>query len=142
MKYALWTSQVLLALLFLVMGGMKLVLPGESLTEQMPFFPELFIRFIAICEVLGALGMVLPGLFHTHTELTPLAAAGLFIIMVGATVATSMTMGVSMTVLPVIAGLMAAFVAYGRWRVAPLNDSSHPDRERNSGIARTSRAAV
>src|SRR3954470_10167012 len=100
MKYVLWTAQVLLALVFLFTGGMKLMLPDEALTEQIPLLPTLFVRFIAVCEGLGAFGLILPGLFRMHTELTPLAAAGLTVIMVGATIITFATMGAVMAIVP------------------------------------------
>jgi hypothetical protein len=58
---ALWIVQGLLALLFLFAGGMKLVLPIESMTEQMPM-PGWFLRFIGVAEALGGLGLILPGL--------------------------------------------------------------------------------
>jgi hypothetical protein len=134
MKYALWTAQILLALVFLVMGGMKLVLPDAALAEDMPaFLPVLFIRFIAVCEVLGAVGMILPGLFGIRTELTPLAAAGLTVIMVGATVIVAATMGVAMALMPLVCGILAAFVAYGRWQVLPLGE-----RDQQRKLVRTS----
>ena len=63
MTYALWIVQGLLALIFLFAGGMKLVQPLEVLTEQTPL-PGLFVRFIGVAEVLGALGVILPGLLR------------------------------------------------------------------------------
>ena len=119
MKRALWIIQVLLALLFLFAGGMKLVLPIEEMTKQLPM-PGLFLRFIAVCEVLGALGLIFPGLLRVRPALTPLAAAGLVIIMIGATVATLMTTGVVVALFPLVVGILAGFVAYGRWRLALL----------------------
>ncbi len=117
MTYALWTVQGLLALIFLFTGGMKLVLPMEELTAQMPL-PGLFVRFIGLAEVLGAHGLILPGLVHIRPGLTPLAAAGLVIIMIGATVVTLATMDAALALIPLVIGLLAAFVAYGRWRLA------------------------
>jgi uncharacterized membrane protein len=70
MTYALWIVQGLLALLFLFAGGMKLVQPIEVLTEQMPL-PGLFVRFIGVAEVLGAIGLILPGLLRMWPGLTP-----------------------------------------------------------------------
>ena len=93
-NYVLWTVQGLLALLFLFAGGMKLALPIEVLTKQMPL-PGLFLRFIGMAEVLGAIGLILPGLLRIRQGLTPLAAAGLVIVMIGATVLTLATGGVS-----------------------------------------------
>ena len=85
MTYVLWIVQVLLAALFLFAGVMKLILPLDKMTGPVPV-PGLFLRFIGVCETLGALGLILPGLFRIRPGLTPLAAAGLVIIMLGATV--------------------------------------------------------
>ena len=127
--YALWTIQGLLALIFLYAGGMKLAMSTEELAAAMTLpLPILFVRFIAVCEVLGALGLVLPGVFGIRTDLTPLAAEGLVVLMIGAVTITVTTMDVSMAILPLVVGVLAATVAYGRTRVAPLTDrrSSHP----------------
>ena len=118
MNIALWIAQGLLAAVFLIAGGMKLVMPIEEMTTQIAL-PGLFLRFIAVCEVLGAIGVVLPWLLLIRPGLTPLAATGLVIIMLGATVTTLVTAGVAMALFPLVVGILAAFVAYGRWRVAP-----------------------
>ena len=115
----LWVAQVLLALLYLFAGSSKLVMSIEEMTRDVPM-PGPFLRFIGMAEVAGALGLVLPGLLGVKPGLTPLAAAGLAIIMVGATVITMKTMGFGVSLIPLVAGLLAAFVAYGRWRLAPL----------------------
>ena len=75
MTHALWIVQGLLAALFLFAGGVKLVLPLDQLTGPVPL-PGLFVRFIAVAEVLGALGLILPGLLGIRPGLTPPAAAG------------------------------------------------------------------
>lgn len=113
MTYALWIVQGLLALLFLFTGGMKLVLPIEVMTQQMPV-PGLFLRFIGLAEVLGAIGLILPGLLRIRPGLTPLAATGLVIIMIGATVLTLAGGDVAPALIPLVVGLLSAFVAYGR----------------------------
>jgi uncharacterized membrane protein YphA (DoxX/SURF4 family) len=124
MTYALWIVQVLLTLTFLFTGGMKLVVPLDEMTKQMPVpLPGSFLRFIGVCEVVGGLGLVLPGLLRIRPGLTPLAAAGLVIIMAGATAITAAGSDVTLALIPLTVGLLAAFVAYGRWRVAP-----HPGR--------------
>jgi uncharacterized membrane protein YphA (DoxX/SURF4 family) len=115
MTYALWIVQALLALLFLFAGGMKLVLSVEEMTKQMPL-PGPFLRFIGVAEVLGAIGLILPGLLDIRPGLTPLAAAGLVIIMIGATVLTATTGSIASALFPLVVGFLAAFVAYGRWR--------------------------
>jgi uncharacterized membrane protein YphA (DoxX/SURF4 family) len=123
MNIALWIVQALLAALFLFAGGTKLVLPIDEMTKQMPM-PGLFLRFIGVCEVLGALGLILPGLTSIRTGLTPLAAVGLVLIMIGATVVTLMTGEIAMSLFPLVVGIFAAFVAYGRWRLAPYSTQS------------------
>jgi len=118
MTYGLWIVQVLLALLFLFTGGMKLVLPLEKLTGPIPL-PGLFLRFIGVAEVLGAIGLVLPGLLRIRPGLTPLAAAGLVIIMIGATVINVLGGDVASALISLVVGLLLVFVAYGRWRLTP-----------------------
>jgi len=117
MNILLWIIQIILALLFLFAGIPKLIYPADILQANAPpgaiHFSDLFLKVIGICEVLGAFGLVLPGLFRTRRGLTPLAALGLFIIMIGAVV-VSIPQGVAFTIIPAVAGLLCAFVAYGR----------------------------
>jgi len=125
MNVALWIVQALLALLFLFAGGMKLVLPIEELTKQMPLtLPGWFIRFIGVVEVLGAVGVILPWLTGIQPRLTPLAAAGLVILMIGAVVYGLLAGDPVSALLPLVVGILAAFVAYGRWKVTPQPGSS------------------
>jgi uncharacterized membrane protein YphA (DoxX/SURF4 family) len=119
LTYVLWIVQVLLAALYAFSGSMKFILPAEQLTQPVPL-PLLFVRFIGVCELLGALGLLLPGLLRIRPGLTPLAAALLVIIMIGATVLTAIYMGVAPALIPALVGLLDGFVAYSRWRLAPL----------------------
>jgi hypothetical protein len=125
MTYALWIVQGLLAALFLFAGGAKLVLPLDQMAGPVAL-PGWFLRFLGVAEVLGALGLVLPGLLRIRPGLTPLAAAGLLIIMIGATVLTLVGGMVAVALMNAVVALLAAFVAYGRWRLAPHSGSSHP----------------
>jgi len=121
MKYVLWILQVLLALLFIFAGVVKLVMPMEQMVSQMPFpVPGQLLRFVAVTEIVGAAGLILPGLFGIRTELTPLAAAGLVIIMIGATAITIAGGMVLAALFPLVVGLLCAYVAYIRWAVAPI----------------------
>ena len=115
----LWIAQGLLAALFLFTGGSKLATPVTVLAAQ-SHLSGAFMKFIGVCEVLGALGLVLPGVTHIRPGLTPLAAALLVIIMIGATISTAIMLP-SLLPLPLVVLLLTAFVAYGRWRLAPLN---------------------
>ena len=121
MKYVLWILQVLLALLFVFAGVVKLVMPAEQMISQMPFpVPVRLLRFVAVAELAGAAGLILPGLLRIRTGLTPLAAFGLVFVMIGATVVT-VAGGMTVAALfPFIVGVLCAFVAYARWMMAPL----------------------
>jgi len=127
MNIALWIVQALLAALFLFAGGMKLVLPIEEMMKQMPLpLPGWFVRFTGIVEGLGALGLILPWLLGIRPNLTPLAAAGLVIVMIGATVYTAAAGDLASALMPLLVGLLCAFVAYGRWRLAPHRRPAYP----------------
>jgi DoxX-like family len=110
---ALWIVQGLLAVIFLFAGSMKLILPIEALSGPVAL-PGPFLRFIGVAEVLGAIGLIFPWLLRIRPGLTPLAAAGLVVIMTGATVVTAMAGQVAPALVPLIVGLLAALVAYGR----------------------------
>jgi hypothetical protein len=118
----LWIAQGVLALVFLFTGGSKMAMPADVLAAQ-SHLPGLFMKFIGVCEILGAFGLILPGLLHVRPGLTPLAAAGLLIILIGATVSTAILMPVALP-MPIIIGLLTAYVAYGRWRLAPLDGAA------------------
>jgi hypothetical protein len=119
----LWTAQTLLALLFLFAGVMKLAMPIDKMEGPIAF-PLALIRFIGVAETLGALGLILPGLLRVWTALTSLAASGLVIIMIGATAVTTVGIGVAPALFPLIVGLVAATIAYGRWHPLALRDGS------------------
>ena len=113
MPYALWAVQGLLALVFLSAGGGKLFMSAQDLNEDF-LMPDEFMRFIGVAEVLGAIGLILPGVLRIRPGLTPLAAAGLVIIMTGATVHGLAGGDSAEALVPFVLGLLAAFVAYGR----------------------------
>ena len=115
----LWVVQGMLAALFLVAGGMKLVLPIEAMAGPIAL-PGLFMRFIGVAEVAGAIGLVLPSLLKIQPRLTPVAAAGLVIIMIGATALTGVEGAVAMAAMPAVVGVLAGFVAYGRLWSSPI----------------------
>ena len=122
MNIVLWIIQILLTLLFLFAGGTKLFMSEAALKQMTPpnsiVLPILLLRFIGLCEVLGALGLILPGITRIRRGLTPLAACGLLIIMIGAVVITVMGLGAAAAITPLVAGVLCAVVAYGLrdWR--------------------------
>jgi putative oxidoreductase len=117
----LWVAQVLLFLAFMGAGGMKLVTPAEELLKLDPTQLIPLTRFIGVAEVLGALGMILPAASRIRPGLTPLAALGLFTIMVLASGVHVMKGDIAQAI-PVVGslGALAAFVAWGRWKKVPI----------------------
>lgn len=119
MNILLWIVQILLALLFLFAGGTKLFIPADVLQQNVPpnaiRFSEMFLKFIGALEVLGALGLLLPGITRIRKGLTSLAALGLLILMIGAVVVVVVIgEGAKAAIVPAVVGLLCAFVAYGR----------------------------
>ena len=111
----LWIIQGVLAFIFLFAGSMKLIVPVEVLLAQMPLpLPGLFIHFIGIIEVAGALGLILPRLLRIWPNLTFLAACGLFIEMLGATGYTVLGGSIVAALMPLLVGILCLCVAYGR----------------------------
>ena len=127
LNVTLWVVQVLLALFFGLASGLpKLVMPFDALPMPIPL-PAAFIYFIGVAEILGALGLVLPGVTHIRPGLTPLAALGLVLVTIGAAVYQVAAGQPGNAVFALVIGLIAAFVAYGRWRLAPLSAAPrHP----------------
>lgn len=115
---ALWVIQAVLALLFLFAGGMKLVLPIEALAGPVEL-PGWFLRFIGLAEVCGAIGLIAPGLLRIRESLTPLAASGLAVIMIGATAITAVGPVPASALVPFSVGALAALVAWARLSQAP-----------------------
>jgi hypothetical protein len=120
----LWILQVLLALFFgLASGAPKLVLPAEALPMPIPL-PQALLWFIGACEVLGALGLILPGLTRIQPRLTPIAAACLVLLTLCAATYQLMAAQPGNAILALVIGALAACVAYGRTRLAPLSASA------------------
>jgi uncharacterized membrane protein len=132
--YAVWTIQVLLALVFLFAGVAKLVMPAEAMKGPVPI-PVVFLRFIGVCELLGALGLILPGLLRIRRELTSLAASGLVIIMIGATVVNAMSGLIVVALITLVIGLLAAYVAYERRLPKRLPGGSRESAGRSSPLS-------
>jgi hypothetical protein len=103
---------------------MKLVLSPEVLqsmgSPNQILFPGWLIKFIGVCEVLGALGLLLPGLLRVRPQLTTIAALGLVIIMIGATAVSIAGDGILAGLFPLLVALLLILVVYGRSRVAPF----------------------
>lgn len=117
MNIALWIVQGLLAVAFLMAGGMKLSQPKEKLAPRMAWvedFSQNTIRVIGLLEVLGAIGLILPLALSIWPRLTGIAAVGLVLTMIGAVITHIRRGEMQMVVPPAVLGLLAAFVAVGR----------------------------
>jgi uncharacterized membrane protein YphA (DoxX/SURF4 family) len=118
MNIALWIVQALLALAFGMAGLMKITQPKDKLAAQMGWvedFAPNAVKGIGVLELLGAIGLILPLLTGILPWLTPLAAVGLVLTMIGAIV-THLRRGESqMAVVNLVLLALAAFVAYGRF---------------------------
>ena len=119
----LWALQALLAALFVFAGAAKLMMdPAELATQS--HLPLTFLRFISVCELLGAIGLIVPALTGVAPQLTPLAAGGLIVIMVGATVLTVVQQPPLTALFPLLTGVLLAMVLYGRLRLSRHSSSS------------------
>ncbi len=122
MNIALWIAQVLLAVVFFAAGFMKAFMPMDRLAKSMDWVenaPALAVRFIGIAEMLGALGLVLPTLTGIMPWLTPMAAVGLALVMVGASAFNASRAEYQKIALTVGLLLLSAFVVYGRFIAIP-----------------------
>lgn len=125
MNIALWTIAGLLAAAFLGAGLMKVSRPKDKLATSGMKWTDDFsagtVKLIGTLEILGAVGLILPGLVGIATVLVPLAAVGLGLIMVGAAVTHGRRGEAQMIVGNVGLLVLAAFVAWGRFGPYPLS---------------------
>jgi uncharacterized membrane protein len=128
----LWLVQGLLAALFLFSGVMKFVMSVEQMQQGPVVLPGAFLRFIGVAEVLGGLGLILPSLLRIRPGLTPLAALGLIIIMAGAVWIGFVGGQLATVLIPLVVLLLLVFVAYGRWRLAPVGERVDPRLARST----------
>jgi putative oxidoreductase len=118
----LWVAQILLFLMFAVAGWMKLATPTPELTVILkPMgIPVSLARFIGAAELSGALGVILPAATRVLPWLTPVAASGLFIIMVLATGVNGLHHDLPSSITTIVLGAIALFVTWGRFKKAPI----------------------
>jgi uncharacterized membrane protein YphA (DoxX/SURF4 family) len=120
MNAFLWVLQVLLALAFFAHGVMFLFPPPEIAELMNASLPRWFQLFLGIAEVAAAIGLTVPGLTRVKPRFVPLAAAGIMIVMIGATIFHAMRSEWSSALITLVLLLMATLVAYHRWRVRPI----------------------
>lgn len=125
MNIALWIVQGLLAVAFLMAGAMKAMKPKSEIEEKMAWakdFPANQLKAIGIIEVLGALGLILPSATGIAPILTPIAATGLALTMLGALITHLRRKDPMPETMPsAVLMLLSLFVAYGRFVAVPLH---------------------
>lgn len=127
LNIALWVAQVLLAAMFLMAGIMKATQPIEQLGTSLPWVNDVssgLVRFIGISELLGGIGLLLPALLRIKPMLTPLAALGIFTIMVFAFVYHITKGEYEALGFNVILAAIAFFIAWGRYKEVPVQPKS------------------
>lgn len=126
MNIALWIITGLLAVAYLLGGGGKLIVPKEKIAAAGPsgrWVEDVSagtVKAIGAFEVLGALGLVLPAVLDIAPILVPLAALGLVVIMIGATIVRIRRREFTLMLLDLVYLSLAAFVAWGRLDPAPF----------------------
>ena len=120
MNIALWVLQVLLAAVFAAHGLMFLNPPPEIAVLMNESLPRWFQLFLGVAEVAAAVGLILPGITRILPQLVPAAAAGIVIVMVGATIWHIVRAEYSSAAITALLLVMAAFTAHGRWRRLPI----------------------
>jgi len=121
--FSLWLVQVLLAVAFGMAGIMKSTMPIAQLSQKLAWtgaLPPVLVRFIGSCELAGAIGLIVPAIVRIKPILTPLAAAGLVLVMTLATAFHISRGEYGALPITIFFGLLAAFVTWGRLRWAPI----------------------
>ena len=134
----LWVLQTLLAAMFLMSGLMKVSQPIEKLSQMLPWasqMPELIVRFIGAAEVLGSVGLILPSMLRIQPKLTPTAAVGLAVVMIFA-IAFHISRGETGVIgMNFVLLAIAAFIAWGRSKKAPITAKADRSSQRRSVLA-------
>jgi uncharacterized membrane protein YphA (DoxX/SURF4 family) len=120
MNIVLWIVQVLLAVAFFAHGWLFLSPPAEMVEQMNASLPRWFQLFLGVAEVLAAVGLILPGLTRIMPWLVTWAAGGIMIVTVSATAFHLVRGEMSSAAITLLLLVMAAFVAYMRYRVQPI----------------------
>jgi uncharacterized membrane protein YphA (DoxX/SURF4 family) len=115
-KIAVWIVSGLLAVAFLFAGLFKLFASTADLEASAQGVPVVLLKIAGTAEVLGAIGLILPAATRVLPVLTPLAAAGLTLVMIGATITNLIIGEYAIMLQTILMGVLAAWVAWARFR--------------------------
>jgi uncharacterized membrane protein YphA (DoxX/SURF4 family) len=124
MNIVLWVVQILLAIAFLGAGFMKVSQPIDKLKKNMGWVTHTtpgIVKLVGALEILGGLGLLLPGLTHVLPILTAIAAIGLVLTMIGAAIVHIRLKETAALAVPIILLLLSLFIVIGRFAIVPLS---------------------
>ena len=121
MNIALWILQVLLAAVFLWHGWLFVAPPAELVEIMNAEFAPWFRIFLGVAELLAGVGLILPGVTRILPWLTPLAAAGLMIVVASASVLHLSRGEIGSAITTAVLFVLVTFVAYMRWKIKPIS---------------------
>ena len=125
MNIALWVIHILLIVFFGLAGYSKIFIPISDLASEIPWVlavPVWMVKLPGVAEFSAALALIIVPIVKKYTFLVPLAASGLTIIMILSVFVP--TLDSDQVILNLVAGGLAAFFAWGRWKVIPLGGRS------------------
>jgi uncharacterized membrane protein YphA (DoxX/SURF4 family) len=126
MNVTLWVLQVVLAVAFFAHGWIFLSPPAAMVELMNASIAPTFRIFLGVAEVLAAIGLILPGITRVLPWLVPCAAAGLMVVMIGATALHAVRGELSSAISTALLFVAATFVGYMRWQVRPIVPRSAP----------------
>lgn len=128
MKTLLWTLQITVAVILLISGYTKIFLPHDQLAEASEWtgaYTEIFVRYIGVIDILGGLGLILPGLLNIYPRIMGYAAGGVAVLMVAALVLHIDRYEFGAIWINIFILIACVIIAYGRLRHAATAPQHH-----------------
>lgn len=123
----LWVAQVALAVSLVWAAAMKLFQPIDKLAAMWPWagqVPVALVKFTGIIDLLGAIGLILPSLLRNNPKLTPIAAIGIMVLMVCASIFHIARGEASVIGVNIVFAGIAAFIVWGRFTKVPITEKN------------------
>lgn len=116
LNIGLWLAQILIALTLIWGAYAKLFMPIEALTQMLPWAKEnaSLILITGTVDLLGGLGLIVPGLFKMNLKITVYTALAIVLLMISASIFHISRGEVSAIGFNIFILILALFVAWGR----------------------------